>query len=130
MVTIVFSIQIFNIVGCKVWVVINLHIQSLEKVVIQKYIAPSSLIDWIKHTQKSFKGGTIFQKEIIKSFHLIEDHLAWNVGDGTSVRIGLDPWPGSGLQHLLPQNIRGHLAKQGILHLNQVTDPRGTTIWR
>lgn len=100
------------------------------KVVLQKYIAPNSLIDWIRHPQKSCKGGSIFWKSIIKSFHLVEEHLAWNVGDGNSVRIGLDPWLGNGLQHLLPQNIREHLAEQGILHLNQVTDPRGTTIWR
>lgn len=52
------------------------------------------------------------------------------MGDGTSVKIGMDPWPGSGLQHLLPQNIRGHIAEQCILHLNQVADPRGSTIWR
>lgn len=50
------------------------------KVIIQKYIAPNSLIDWIRVSQKSCKGGSILWKAIIKSFHLIEEHLAWNVG--------------------------------------------------
>ena len=100
------------------------------KVTIQKYIAPASLINWIKLPQKSHRGGSIFWKAIIKSFHLIEIHLAWNVGDGSSVRIGLDPWPGSGHQHILPQDTRDLLVDQGFIHLNQVADPRHTTIWK
>ena len=65
----------------------NLRIQ----VIIQKYIAPDALVEWVRHQQKSHRGGSIFWKAIIKSFHLIEDHLAWKVGDGSSVRISLDP---------------------------------------
>lgn len=72
----------------------------------------------------------MFWKAIIKSFHLIEDHLAWNVGDGTSVRIGLDPGLRSGIQHILPPNIRERLEEQGIQYLNQVADPGHSTIWR
>lgn len=98
--------------------------------IIQKYITPVSLIDWIRHPQKYHRGGSIFWKAIIKSFNLIEDHIAWNVGDGSSVRIGLDPWPGSGHQHILPQEIRDSLADRGLFHLHQVADPGHTTFWR
>lgn len=71
--------------------------------IIQKYIAPDSRVEWVRHPQKSHRGGSIFWKAIIKSFHQIEDHLAWKVGDGSLVWIGLDPWLGSGQQHILPQ---------------------------
>ena len=88
------------------------------KVVVKKYISPFSLIDWIRQPQNTYKGGSIFWKAIIKLFHLIEDHLAWNVGDGTSVRIGLDPWLESGIQYILAPNIIEHLEDKGILYLN------------
>ena len=58
------------------------------------------------------------------------NHLAWNVGNETSIRVGLDPWLGSGIQHILPPNIREHLEDQGILYLNQVADPSQTSLWR
>ena len=61
------------------------------KVIMQKYITPSTLIEWIRNTEKSCRGGSIFWKAIIKSFSLIGDNLAWRVGNGASVRVGLDP---------------------------------------
>ena len=91
---------------------------------------PNSLVDWVRRPHKSHRGGSIFWKAIIKSFHLIEDPLAWKVGDRSSVRIGLDPWPSSGQQHILPQEIRESLADRGLLHLHQVADLGHTTIWR
>lgn len=113
---------------CGWWLISTTNLWT--KVVIQKYISPSTLIDWIRSPQKSSKGASIFWEAIIKTFHLIEENLAWHVGNGTSVRVGLDPWPGSDIQHLLPPNIRAHLEAQGYLHLDQIVDPAQTTIWR
>jgi hypothetical protein len=61
------------------------------EVILQKYISPSSLFDWIRNPQKNFRGGSIFWKTIVKSFHLISDRLAWRVKDGCSVRLGMYP---------------------------------------
>ena len=100
------------------------------KVILQKYISPSSLIDWIQNPQKSFRGGSIFWKAIVKSFHLISEGLAWRVGDGCPVILGLDPWSRSGINHLLPPHIQEFVGLQGYSHLDQIVDPDTTTIWR
>ena len=100
------------------------------EVITKKYIALDSLIEWVRRPQKSHKGGSIFWKAILKSLHLIEDHLAWKVGNGHSVEIALDPWPGSGQQHILPQEIKECLADWGLLHLHKVADPGHSSIWQ
>ena len=42
----------------------------------------------------------------------------------------MDPWLGSGLQHILAPHIQEHLEGQGVLFLNQIVDPNHMTIWR
>ena len=68
-------------------------------------------------------------KAIVKSFRLIEDNLAWDVGNGESVLIGRDPWLGSTQQHLLPNDIIVELGHRGITTLNQLADPRPAEPW-
>ena len=58
------------------------------EVIAQKYISPSSMIEWIRNPQKSYRGGSVLWKAIIKSFSLIGDNLAWRVGNGALVRMG------------------------------------------
>lgn len=87
------------------------------EVIMKKYIASDSLVDWVRCPQKTFSGGSIFWKAILKSFPLIEGYLAWRIGDGYSVRIGQDPWPRSGHMHILPRDLRIFLFDRGIFHL-------------
>jgi len=51
---------------------------------------------------------------MISSFPIIGEGLAWFIGRGNQVRIGVDPWPGSGKTHILPIEIRD------ILHENDI----------
>jgi hypothetical protein len=53
----------------------------------------------------------------------------WRVGSGRLVRLGLDPWPGCQLGHILPEGIRHRLALEGYYHLAQVGDPLQTDMW-
>jgi hypothetical protein len=48
---------------------------------------------------------------------------------GTRVRLGTDPWPGSGRNHILPQEIIDQLHELGYFHLHQITNTTRTTIW-
>ena len=68
-------------------------------------------------------------KAIVKSFHLIENNLVWDVGNGESVLIGRDPWPGSTQQHLLPIDVIEVLVHRGITTLNHLADPRPAEPW-
>jgi hypothetical protein len=41
---------------------------------------------------KKYQNASIIWKEILSSFHLIDNWLVWRIGKGGEVLIGLDPW--------------------------------------
>ena len=67
-------------------------------------------------------------KAIVNSFSLIENNLAWDVGNGESVLIGRDPWLGSTHQHLLPLDVIEELGLIGIT-INQLVVPSPAEPW-
>ena len=89
----------------------------------QKYIAPLSIVDWIRNPRKSFEGGSVIWKALVKYFHILETSLAWKVGSGRKLRVGEDPCMGSVLQHLLPRRTVEALRQQGITFLSHLADP-------
>ena len=50
-----------------------------------KYIAPLSINEWIRSTDKHLPNSSIMWKAITKSFHLVGYWLAWKIGKGRSV---------------------------------------------
>jgi hypothetical protein len=99
-------------------------------ILIQKYIRPDSLEDWIRKPEKKLTNCSIIWKSIQNYFQVISDGLAWKVGNGSCLRIGLDPWPGSGVNHSLRPELIDFLHQQGIYYLTQVSDPYTTNIWQ
>ena len=75
------------------------------RVIKQKYLTRLNITDWIRNPRKSHTGGSVIWKAIVKSFHLIESNLAWDVGNGERVLIGRDPWLGCIEQHILPLEV-------------------------
>ena len=73
--------------------------------VTQKYILPGTIEDWIRQSNKTTSNYSIIWKAIIKSFHVIGDGLAWKIRKGEKLRLGSDPWPGSGTAHTLSQEL-------------------------
>eukprot|EP00253_Pinus_taeda_P028493 PITA_28493 len=68
------------------------------------------------------------QLTLIKSvLEATPDGLLWKIGNGNSVRIGIDPWTGSDNSHLLPVGLIQHINKQGIKFLGQIGDQQNTT---
>lgn len=57
------------------------------------------------------------------------DGLAWKVGNGRHFYIGLDPWPGNGLRHILSAEVLAFLDHQNICFLAQLTDRNTTNLW-
>jgi hypothetical protein len=98
-------------------------------VVTHKYINPGSIGEWIRRANKNIPNCSIIWKAVIKSFHVIGDGLAWKIGRGDKLRIGSDPWLGSGNAHSLSQELQYHLHTQGLYKLNQIVDPGSTNIW-
>jgi hypothetical protein len=95
----------------------------------QKYIIPDSVEDWIRSPNKSSHHCSIIWKAMISSFSVVWDSLAWRVGKGNHLRIGADPWPGSGNSHILPEELINQLHRKGIFFLSHLSDPLSTTIW-
>jgi hypothetical protein len=99
------------------------------KVVTQKYICPDTVEEWIRRPVKVAANCTIIWKALVKYFQVVGEGLAWRVGNGLRVRIGTDPWPGSGRGHLLPQPLIEVLHDRGFYYLEQIVDRDMTTIW-
>ena len=55
--------------------------------------------------------------------------MAWKVGNGKSVKNGLEPWLGCGQGHRLPMSVHDFLAIKDIKTLHQVDDPNNTNLW-
>ena len=55
-----------------------IHTDSLwSRVILHKYIAPLTILYWIRMEDKQCRGGFVIWKAIIKSFVLIGSSLIW-----------------------------------------------------
>jgi len=62
----------------------NLHtIDSLwRRIIIHKYIAPNTLLDWIRMERRSIQNVSNQWKSMTLAFRVIGNYLAWRVGIG------------------------------------------------
>lgn len=60
----------------------------------RKYIDPVPLEEWIHSPWKDSTNASVIWKVTIVSFKLVEEGLAWQVGNGEKIRLGIDPWVG------------------------------------
>lgn len=67
-----------------------------------KYIAPTSLFDWIRAPKRRESGMLVIWKAVLASLDVIRLGLVWKVGNGRSVHIGIDPWLGCNFNHIFP----------------------------
>eukprot|EP00253_Pinus_taeda_P007324 PITA_07324 len=66
------------------------------RVVRRKYIDLVPLEDWIRSQEKRKKNVSVVLKATVEAFSVIEQGLAWKIGDGRHYRIGRDPWGDTG----------------------------------
>eukprot|EP00253_Pinus_taeda_P030159 PITA_30159 len=99
------------------------------RVVKRKYIDPIPLEDWIRSQNKKKKNVSTIWKATVEAFSVIEQGLAWKVGDGRHIRIGRDPWVGCNEDFSLSPGLLRHLDSKGITTLNQVEKVGQSTIW-
>ena len=95
--------NVWNIIhGSGLWV----------KIVVQKYIHPMTILDWIRSPIKLKRCMSICWKAVLWDFDIIQKNLVWKIGNGVVVRIGVDPWIGCKWIHALPSSMieKFHLA--------------------
>ena len=69
--------------------------------------------------EKEYKNGSIGWKSFVLVFPLIENWLAWYVGNGKKVRLGEDPWIGVGDGYKLSCDTIEKLKRRKITSLNE-----------
>ena len=99
------------------------------RVVKRKYIDPVPLEEWIRNPEKNKKNSSVIWKATVEAFTMIEEGLAWKVGDGRQIKIGRDPWVGCNEAYALSPGLLRHLDSKGLLTLNQVDKIGHSTIW-
>jgi len=99
------------------------------RVIKMKYFPEDSIEDWVRNPRKSHQGGSMIWKAVVKTFHIIENKLAWNVGNGLRLLVGRDPWVGCNIDHVLPGYVIEALRRRGIVSLSQLAVPRQEGVW-
>jgi len=110
------------------WRIINS--ESLwTRVVKRKYIDPVPLEDWIRSPNKKGRNCFVIWKATTEAFKVIEQGLAWHVGNGENLRIGRDPWVGCNESFALSPGLIAHLDSKGISCLNKIANVGQSSIW-
>jgi len=100
-----------------------------SRVVKRKYIDLIPLEDCIRNPTKNKKNVSVVWKAIVESFKVIEQGLAWKIGNGRNMKIGKDPWVGFNENYALSPGLINHLETKRILFLNQVEKVGHSKIW-
>eukprot|EP00253_Pinus_taeda_P009549 PITA_09549 len=99
------------------------------RVLKRKYIDPVPLEDWIRNPVKSKQHASVIWKATVDSFKVIEQGLAWKIGNGRNLKIGKDPWIGCNENYTLSPGLIRHLEDKNILTLDQVEKVGHSSIW-
>eukprot|EP00253_Pinus_taeda_P035974 PITA_35974 len=99
------------------------------RVVKRKYIDPVPLKEWIRNPIKKGKNALVVWKATVEAFKVIEQGLAWQIGNGEKLRIGKDPWVGCNEKFALSPGLIRHLESKGIFSLCQVEKIGFSSIW-
>lgn len=109
------------------WVSQDLHLKILWRalthaglwgcILRDKYLKGASVTECIRSKRKSTVGVSNSWRALILVFPLLLKHLAWVVGDGFQVRVGIDPIVGCHL--FLSVSTLAEVRQRGIIFLNQ-----------
>jgi len=104
--------------------------ESLEKhVLIEKYISPLSIVDWIWLINKHNPIASSQWMALAQAFPILGNYLAWRVGNGSQVRIRSNVIIRCDGRIVLVENRIQTLKTNGLCTLNQLADWEATTIW-
>eukprot|EP00253_Pinus_taeda_P027227 PITA_27227 len=85
--------------------------------------------EWIRNPIKKGRNILVVWKATTEAFKVIEQGLAWQVGNGEKLRKGKDLWVGCNGQFALSPGLIRQLESRNIFHLNQVEKIGQSTIW-
>jgi hypothetical protein len=89
----------------------------------KKYLKGIDLTSWIRKNESKFSVASIIWKNFMNSLPLIKIWLAWSVGSGKQVILGLDPFIGGNALCTLSGPLIKHLNNVHIFTLAQAAYP-------
>ena len=75
------------------------------------------MISWLQRKNFSTRGVSAFWRGFIQAIPWLGHHLAWQVGNGRDISIGVDPLIGIPHSYLLPEGLRTYLEDLDITSL-------------
>jgi hypothetical protein len=90
-----------------------------HEVIIKKYLQKKTVEEWFRLEKISSTGSSNFWRALTLSLPVISDWLAWKIGNGKTVRLGVDPIVGCHNFYKLSTNLTLALKEQGITYLAQ-----------
>jgi len=98
-------------------------------IVKRKYIKSIPIDEWMCKTDKNTLNASTIWKATMNSFNIVEDALAWRVGNGEKLRIEIDPWVGCNEDFTLSREVMDSFRIQGVQFLNQFARKDLSTNW-
>jgi len=96
-----------------------LHSKGLWYQVLQfKYIKIPSVADWLRYKRFSTRNVSIMWRGFIHTLPWMGTHMAWQVGNGDNILLGIDPIVGSHSSFILPEDLRSYLEDLNICTLS------------
>jgi hypothetical protein len=91
----------------------------------KKYLKGIDLTSWLRKNECKFPVASIIWKNFMNSLPLIKRWLAWSIGCGKQVILGLDPFIGGNTSFSLSGPLIHHLNNVHIFSLAQAAIPNG-----
>ena len=76
------------------------------QVLISKYLKKLSVMAWLRGKNFNFHGVSVIWKGLLLTLPWLGRILAWQVGNGKDVLIGINPIIGASKMHSLPEGFR------------------------
>ena len=88
-------------------------------------------MSWIRSKAFSVSSVYVIWKGFISCITWLGSGLTWHVGNGESIKVGLDPIIGMGSSFSLPRDLRDYLEDFGITSLAQARNysPNARSYW-
>lgn len=85
----------------------------------KKYLKGVEVVSWLQKKHTSFPSASIIWKNIFYVLPIVKNWVAWKVGSGLRVLLGLVPFIGVGSGYRLSDGLLVHLHCQGLYSLAQ-----------
>ena len=96
-----------------------LHNEGLwHQVLISKYMKSITVIDWLRYKRFSMHCVSTIWRGFLQTLPWMGNHLAWQVGDGENILLGVNPIVGAHTSYSIPEDMRLYLEDLDICTLS------------